>query len=163
MAKERNGMAKEIERKFLVRDDGWRAAVVATFAIRQFYLLAEPDRSLRVRLKGDSAFLTLKLGPAARERDEYEFPLSVEDAQDMERFALGSVIEKTRYRVRHHALIFDVDTFSGPLSGLVIAELETELEVADADLPPWIGEEVTAKPAFYNASLAVRGMPETIA
>jgi len=155
-------MAMESERKFLVRSNAWRAEVEKTMSIRQFYLVAGIDRSLRVRLKDGRATLTLKLGSAARTRDEFEYPLSPEDARQMEPFASGSVIEKTRHLVRHHGFLYEVDEFSGHLSNLVIAELETFEDVADADLPSWLGREVTGIPAYYNASLALHGMPEAL-
>jgi adenylate cyclase len=153
-------MPTESERKFLVQSEAWRDAATQATAIRQFYLVAEADRSLRVRLKEDRAILTLKLGSAARERDEFEYPLAPEDAQRMEAFALGTVIEKTRHLVPHGGHVYEVDAFSGGLAGLVLAELETADDVADADLPAWVGREVTADGAYYNASLALRGMPE---
>ena len=87
-------MAKERERKFLVHKDSWRGAAESASAIRQFDLLAEADRSLRVRLEHDHA-LKLKLGEAARERDEHEFPLPQEDARKMERSSVGAGVEKT--------------------------------------------------------------------
>jgi len=153
-------MATESERKFLLRSDAWRAAVEKTMSIRQFYLFSRTDGSLRVRLKEGRATLTLKLGGAARMRDEFEYPISPQDARQMEPFALGSMIEKMRHLVRHRGFLYEVDEFSGHLSGLVIAELETSEDVADADLPSWIGREVTGIPAYYNASLALHGMPE---
>lgn len=156
-------MPKESERKFLVRGESWREGAVEAARIRQFYLLAKADRSLRVRLKEGRATLVLKLGVAARERDEFTFPLPFEEALAMERFAVGAVIEKTRHLVRHGGLVFEVDEFAGALSGLVLAELETEQEVAYEDLPPWLDREVTGISAYYNASLAVHGLPETVA
>lgn len=157
-------MAKEIERKFLVKSDGWRAAARQGASMRQFYVMAAPDRSVRVRIKdGRKARLTLKFGTHARIRDEYEMPLDLADAREMERFALGTVIEKTRHLVDHAGRTFEVDVFSGALAGLVVAELETAEDVADADLPAWLGREVTGETAFYNASLALKGLPEKAA
>jgi len=155
-------MAKESERKFLVRGDAWRNLATASAAIRQFYLVASEDRTLRVRLKEGQAILTLKLGAAAWQRDEFEYPISITEAQEMEPFALGTVIEKTRHLVTHRDHLYEVDEFAGALAGLVLAELETPEHVADADLPPWLGREVTGDATFYNASLALRGLPETI-
>jgi len=152
-------MAIESERKFLVRSSNWQDHAVESYAIRQFYLVASPDRSLRVRLKEGKAILTLKLGGQGRVREEYEFPLSNEDAAAMQRHSIGQTIEKTRHIVRHMAQLYEVDVFGGGLTGLVLAELETEDNVADADLPDWLGREVTGEPEFYNASLATRGLP----
>lgn len=154
-------MAEEVERKFLVSGDAWRAGVTRRIAIRQFYLFAAPDRSLRVRLEdGKIATLTLKTGKQDRLRDEFEYDIPAADAAAMERFAIGNPIEKTRHLVSHRGHIYEVDVFSGTLAGLVIAELETRETVPQALLPAWIGREVTGEAAYYNASLALNGPPE---
>ena len=153
-------MAKEIERKFLVEGGGWRALADEGVAISQFYVAAAGDRTVRVRIIGNGeARVTLKFGGAGRERDEFEYPIPVEDARAMEPFALGVVIEKRRHIVVHGGRRYEVDTFSGGLAGLVMAELETPDEVADDELPPWLGREVTDDTAYYNASLALAGLP----
>lgn len=153
-------MAREVERKFLVRDSGWRALADEGVLITQFYVAAGEDRSVRLRIRdGERALLTLKFGGAALVRDEFEYGIPLEDARAMERFAVGRVIEKTRYRVPHRGHVYEVDAFERSLAGLVIAELETEETVPDADLPSWLGREVTGEAAFYNASLALHGSP----
>jgi adenylate cyclase len=153
-------MAKEIERKFLVTSDDWRGHVDGKAAIRQFYLAAVDGRSFRVRIRDDSsAALTLKFGAHGRERDEFEYPIPLRDAEEMQEFAIGLVIEKTRHEVRHKGYVYEVDDFAGALAGLVIAELETPDDVLAAELPPWLGREVTGESAFYNASLARNGLP----
>jgi adenylate cyclase len=153
-------MAKEIERKFLVTSDDWRGHVDGRAAIRQFYLAAVDGRSFRVRIRdGSSAALTLKFGRHGRERDEFEYPIPLGDAEEMQEFAVGLVIEKTRHEVRHNGYVYEVDAFAGALAGLVIAELETPDDVPAAELPPWLGREVTGESAFYNASLARNGLP----
>lgn len=153
-------MAKEIERKFLVAGDGWRTAAEAGMPIRQFYLCVDEDRSIRIRLRGDTATLTCKFGAAGRVREEFEYTIPVADALDLQAFARGGVIEKTRHLVRHADQTFEVDVFGGALSGLEIAELETADEVAEALLPDWLGREITDDAAYYNASLALHGLPE---
>jgi CYTH domain-containing protein len=153
-------MAKEVERKFLVSDATWRDSVEASITLRQFYLVATAERSVRIRIKDDiEAKLTLKFGAQARERDEFEYKIPLVEAAEMEAFAIGTVIEKTRHHVRHKAYLYEIDVFGGVLSGLVIAELETPDDVPDADLPPWLGREVTGEAAYYNASLALDGLP----
>lgn len=153
-------MAEESERKFLVAGDGWRAGAARGAEIRQFYVASGSDRTVRVRIRdGRSAKLTLKFGGAARVRDEYEYELPVEDARELERFALGNVIEKVRSIVRHRDHDYEIDEFAGALSGLVVAELETADEVPDAALPAWLGREVTGDGAYYNAALALNGIP----
>ncbi|ESX80394.1 MULTISPECIES: CYTH domain-containing protein [unclassified Mesorhizobium] len=157
-------MGKEIERKFLVSGEEWRGMVKADIHIRQFYLVAEPTRTVRVRISNDAAAkLTLKFGSQARERDEFEYPVPLAEAQEMQAFAIGRVIEKTRHHVRHRGYLYEVDVFGGTLAGLVIAELETQEDVPDEMLPDWLGREVTGEPRFYNASLALGGIPEIVA
>lgn len=153
-------MAKEIERKFLVKGTEWRAAAGDSTVISQFYVASGDGRSVRVRIAdGEKARLTIKFGGAVRARDEFEYPIPLADARDMERFAIGNVIEKTRHRVTHRGRVYEVDTFNGALDGLVIAELETPDEVPDGELPAWLDREVTGDPAFYNLSLALEGAP----
>jgi len=157
-------MGKEVERKFLVSSSVWLELAEVDIRIRQFYLAAAPGRTLRIRISdGTSARLTLKFGDRARERDEYEYPIPLADAQEMLAFALGRVIEKTRHHVRHRGYLYEVDVFGGPLAGLVVAELETPEDVPDEMLPDWLGREVTGESEFYNASLALGGIPEIAA
>jgi CYTH domain-containing protein len=149
-------VAKEIERKFLVRDDAWRAGAERALAIRQFYLVATADRTVRVRIvDADSAMLTLKFGAVALARDEFEYAISLAEAAEMQAFAIGRVIAKTRHHVRHGGRLYEVDVFDGELGGLVIAELEDADAASERQLPPWLGREVTGEPAYYNAALAL--------
>ena len=149
-------MAKEIERKFLVRDDAWREGAERALAIRQFYLVAAADRTVRVRIvDGASAMLTLKFGAVGLARDEFEYPISLAEAAEMQAFAIGRVIEKTRHHVHHGGHLYEVDVFGGDLAGLVIAELEDADAASARQLPPWLGREVTGEPAYYNAALAL--------
>ncbi|MGE0502770.1 MAG: CYTH domain-containing protein [Rhizobiaceae bacterium] len=152
-------MAKEAERKFLVSRGAWRERVEQSTPMVQFYLASAADRSVRVRIRSDTAVLTLKFGASARVRDEFEYPIPLADGRDMMALAVGRPVEKTRHIVRHRGRAFEVDEFSGALAGLVVAELETADEVADAELPDWLGREVTDDPAYLNSSLALRGRP----
>ncbi|TPN48036.1 CYTH domain-containing protein [Mesorhizobium sp. B1-1-4] len=157
-------MGKEVERKFLVSGTVWRDLVEADIRILQFYLAAAPGRTVRVRISdGAPARLTLKFGSKARERDEFEYPIPLADAVEMLGFAIGRVIEKTRHHVRHGGYLYEVDVFGGALAGLVMAELETPDDVPDELLPDWLGREVTGEQKFYNASLALGGIPEIAA
>lgn len=157
-------MGKEVERKFLVSSAEWRDLAEADIRIRQFYLAAAPGRTVRVRISDSaSAMLTLKFGSTARERDEFEYPIPLAEAQEMLAFAIGRVIEKTRHHVRHRGYLYEVDVFGGMLAGLVVAELETPEDVPDEMLPAWLGREVTGESRFYNASLALGGIPEIAA
>src|SRR5690606_28985147 len=117
----------EVERKFLVRDDGWRADAGDGVTISQFYVAAAPDRTVRLRIRGDGrALLTLKFGAASLSRDEFEYEVPLADARVMQPLAIGNVIEKTRYRVPHRGHVYEVDVFARALAGLIVAELETE-------------------------------------
>ncbi|TPM35470.1 CYTH domain-containing protein [Mesorhizobium sp. B2-3-3] len=157
-------MGKEVERKFLVSSTAWRELVEADIRILQFYLATAPGRTVRIRISdGAAAKLTLKFGHAARERDEFEYPIPLADALEMLDFAIGRVIEKTRHHVRHRGYLYEVDVFGGGLAGLVVAELETPEDVPDEMLPDWLGREVTGEQKFYNASLALGGIPEIAA
>ncbi|CAG1008857.1 MAG: CYTH domain-containing protein [Rhizobiaceae bacterium] len=154
-------MARESERKFLVAGDAWRACVGEVVTITQFYVFAEPDRSARVRVRGDGkASITIKFGDQGRHREEFEYSVPIGDAAEMRTFATGRVIEKTRHHVSWRGYVYEVDVFEGDLAGLVVVELETPDEVADADLPPWLGREVTGDSTYYNSSLALYGRPE---
>ncbi|RUW89132.1 CYTH domain-containing protein [Mesorhizobium sp. M7A.F.Ca.US.010.02.1.1] len=157
-------MGKEVERKFLVTSTAWRELAEASIRILQFYLAAGPGRTVRIRISdGGSAKLTLKFGSKARERDEFEYSIPLSEAVEMLDFAIGRVIEKTRHHVRHRGYLYEIDVFGGPLAGLVIAELETPEDVPDEMLPDWLGREVTGESKFYNASLALGGIPEIAA
>jgi CYTH domain-containing protein len=154
-------MATEIERKFLVSNSTWRDLVEAEIHIRQFYLVAAVERTVRIRISdGDTATLTLKFPAEKRGREEFEYPVPLAEAKEMQAFALGRVIEKTRYHVRHEGYLYAVDVFGGRLAGLVIAELETPDIVPAEKLPPWLGPEVTQDGRYYNASLALGDLPE---
>jgi CYTH domain-containing protein len=152
-------MAKEIERKFRVRDESWRAEAEPAKTFRQFYLAVGPERSIRIRIIGDSvAWLTAKFG-ATPVRDEFEYQIPLADAREMEQFAVGAVIVKQRHIVRHGGYGYEVDVFSGALEGLIVAELETPDTVPDDSLPGWLGPEVTGDSRYSNAMLAFNGRP----
>ena len=153
-------MSKEIERKFLVESDAWRVDAEGAASMEQFYLASAEGWTVRVRLSdGQQAKLTLKHGGPARERDEFEYSIPIEDAEAMRSLAVGRVVQKTRHCVRYNGHVYEVDVFRGDLAGLVMAELETPEEVPDASLPPWLGREVTGEAAYYNASLAMNAAP----
>ena len=149
-------MAKEIERKFLVDGDGWRPGAVGV-PYRQGYLSAGADArcTVRARVAGERAWLTIKGRPSAGSRDEYEYPIPVADAEEiLERLCVGDRIEKTRYRVAHAGRTWEVDEFGGENAPLVVAEVELESIDAEVSLPPWVGLEVTYDPRYTNAALA---------
>ncbi len=148
-------MAREIERKFLVINDQWQSAVVAKHPIRQGYLAQQQGVSVRVRLRGEQGWLTIKGPTTGISRQEYEYPIPAQQAHEMlDTLATSGIIEKIRYQVRHHQQTWEVDTFLGRNSGLLIAEIELESEQQPFDLPPWVGDEVSQDPRYFNARLA---------
>jgi CYTH domain-containing protein len=150
-------MAKEIERKFLVKDDGWRGTADAGTAMRQAYVAAMDDRTVRVRLIGENeARLTIKIGKGMLTRDEYEYDVPVADARELMTAAIGTVISKTRYRVQGDAHVWEVDVFAEPYEGLIVAEVEMRSEDDAPRLPDWLGREVTDDPRYSNYALAIQ-------
>jgi len=156
-------MGIEIERKFLVASDAWRAAAHAVVPMAQGYLndaasiaSGAQNASVRVRIEGDVAFLNIKSREAGTTRQEFELPLPVDDAQALLRLCVGGLVEKRRHLVRHGAHLWEVDEFLGDNAGLVVAEIELD----DADevfaRPDWLGAEVTAHPRYFNLALAAR-------
>lgn len=148
-------MALEIERKFRVRSDGWKRHVVRTRHLRQAYLTKNDRLSTRVRIDDDrTATLTIKTTRSGIERNEYEFPIPVDDARELMDHREGAIISKVRHIVRNGGLNWEIDVFDGDNSGLVIAEIELDRADRIIELPAWIGEEVTDDRRFYNADLA---------
>src|SRR5512134_1367255 len=151
-------MAREIERKFLVADDRWRDGARGV-RYRQGYLSAgeRAGCTVRVRVAGERAFLTIKSPAAAGARDEYEYPIPVADAEEMlSKLAAGGIVEKTRHRVPFAGRTWEVDEFAGENAPLVLAEVELERIGELVALPPWVGREVTDDPNYTNAALAQR-------
>ncbi len=149
-------MPKEIERKFFVKD---LSAIEGRIGARivQGYLADEP-MTVRVRIIDAEAFLTLKGKTSGIERDEYEFPVPMHHARELLKLHCGQrVIEKTRYRVPHENLIWEVDVFSGQHTGLVIAELELESSDQVFAVPSWIGREVSHDRRYSNSAMSLTG------
>lgn len=148
-------MKREIERKFLVRDDAWRAAAVSAMPMRQGYLSLDPARTVRIRLAGDRAWLTIKGLGDGLSRAEYEYPIPAEDAGFLlDRLCLPHQVEKTRHRIPYGGLVFEVDEFQGANAGLVLAEVELPATDTVVEKPAWLGEEVTGDTRYFNAYLA---------
>lgn len=148
-------MATEIERKFLVAGDGWKSATLTETRIMQGYLASSPRATVRARVKGSEGVLTIKGATRGISRAEYEYAIPAEDARAMlDDLAEGGIIDKVRYRVRAGRHIWEVDVFAGDNDGLVLAEIELESENEAFERPDWLGEEVSADPRYYNASLA---------
>ena len=152
-------MAKEIERKFLVINDTYRTLAVRATEITQGYLSRRREATVRVRIAGDRAYLTVKGPNEGAVRDEWEFDIPVDEATEMlARVAEPPVLSKTRYIVAADGLTWEVDEFHGTLEGLCVAEVELPSADTPVILPPFAGREVTGDPAYYNSNLT--GRPE---
>ncbi|NIP74402.1 MAG: CYTH domain-containing protein [Gammaproteobacteria bacterium] len=147
-------MAVEIERKFLVRDDTWRAGAGPGVRYRQGYLTESGPASVRVRVGGARAFLNIKTATLAMHRLEFEYEVPVADAEHMlEEMCLRPLIEKTRYDVDYAGRTWEVDLFEGDNQGLVVAEVELDAPDQPFEVPPWAGDEVTHDHRYYNVCL----------
>jgi adenylate cyclase len=148
---------QEIERKFLVANDGWRAAADPGRRLRQAYLADTGKAAIRVRVEdGRTAYLTIKSAEPGLSRLELEYPVPVEDADALSTLRQGSILDKRRFRVPHAGRTWEVDVYSGDNEGLVVAEIELASETEAVDLPPWLGREVTGEARFYASRLAMR-------
>ncbi len=146
-------MAVEIERKFLLRDDRWRAAVVRSIRMQQGYLGGERC-SMRVRIEGELAFLNIKSLDLGSRRLEFEYPVPLDDAEQMLQVFAGPQVVKTRHHVPIGRHLWEIDEFGGRNSGLLVAEIELEDEIEDFIRPDWLGDEVTHDQRYYNVRLA---------
>jgi adenylate cyclase len=153
-------MGLEIERKFLVVSDAWRAQATGSVALEQGYLARSSDVSVRVRVHdGQSAFLTVKSGGQALARAEYEYEIPVPDARELLALCQPNVVVKRRHLVPAGDLTWEVDVFEGRHAGLVLAEIELDTADQTFELPDWVGEDVTGDERYYNAVLAYQPWP----
>ena len=146
-------MPLEIERKFLLRTDDWRAQTEGSVRMAQGYLNTDPNRTVRVRLAGDRAFLTVKGPVSGVTRAEFEYPVPPADATGLLALCARPLVEKTRHYVRHGGLLWEIDEFTGANAGLILAEVELTSEQQDVPLPDWIGAEVSGQKRYYNSNL----------
>ncbi|TVP61281.1 MAG: CYTH domain-containing protein [Nodularia sp. (in: Bacteria)] len=146
-------MAEEIERKYLLKEDSWRKNAQGS-VYRQGYITTEDKVTVRVRIVAKQGYLTIK-GPSVEcSRLEFEYPIPVEDAQEMlNTLCQKPFIEKIRYKVEWDGLIWEIDEFDGLNKGLILAEVELSDVNQRISLPPWIGEEVSHDPRYYNSYL----------
>lgn len=149
-------MAKEIERKFLVSGE-FRQDSPESYRIMQGYICADPDRTVRVRLRGDKGFLTIKGRSSADGLSRYEWEKEIPASEAVELMTLcgSGVIDKTRYLVPFGRHTYEVDVFHGANEGLVLAEIELAEEQEAFEKPSWLGEEVTGDPRYYNSMLSL--------
>jgi len=146
-------MPQEIERKYLVKGEDWRVPGTGV-PYRQGYLSTVPERTVRVRVIRDKGYLTVKGISVGARRAEYEYEIPAEEASEMlDNLCERPLIEKTRYRLEHHGLTWEVDEFDGDNAGLIVAEVELDDEDQAITLPDWVGKEVTGERRYYNASL----------
>lgn len=142
----------EIERKFLVISNEYRSANVSH--IRQGYICGEKNRVVRVRIRDNRAFLTLKNAMIGFARNEYEYEIPVSEAEEMlETMCRKPIIDKHRFLYEHRGHTWEIDEFHGRNEGLVIAEIELEHIDDTFDKPPFVGKEVTGQKQYYNANL----------
>lgn len=147
-------LALEIERKFLVANEGWKAQADKGSLIKQGYLSTTPERNVRVRLKGEKAFITIKGKTTGISKPEFEYEIPKADAKAMMHLCEKPLIEKTRYLVSGpDGKLWELDVFEGDNQGLIIAEIELNAENEVFEIPDWTGKEVTEDTRYYNASL----------
>ncbi|MBD2530989.1 CYTH domain-containing protein [Nostoc flagelliforme FACHB-838] len=146
-------MAKEIERKYLVLGDSWRGLAEGS-VYRQGYIATQDKVAVRIRVVGKKSYLTIK-GPSIKySRLEFEYPIPVEDAQEMlETLCERPFIEKVRYKIEWRGLIWEIDEFDGVNKGLILAEVELSDENQQIELPTWIGQEVSDDARYFNSNL----------
>lgn len=146
----------EIERKFTLKNTNFLSSSVNSFKITQGYLNSSSSRTVRVRTKGDKAYLTIKGESSANgmSRYEWEKEIDVDDALQLLSLCEDFVIEKTRYEIKVNDLVFEIDVFEGVNQGLIIAEVELQSEDQDFELPEWIDQEVTGDVRYYNSYLS---------
>ena len=147
-------MAREIERKFLVKGD-YKSEAYGEIRITQGFLSSVPERTVRVRIKGDKGYITIKglADESGLSRFEWEKEITLEEAQELMLLCEPGIIDKTRFLVKAGDYTFEVDEFRGENEGLVIAEIELPDVDAPFEHPAWLGEEVTGDIRYYNVML----------
>ena len=148
-------MGIEIEHKYLVKDDSYKRLSDNNSTIRQGFLSRNPERTVRVRVRDDQGFITIKGKGDGAAHPEFEYEIPLDDAVRLMSLCEPPVIEKTRYIAMHDGNRWEVDVFHGSLEGLVIAELEVPSEDYRFSLPPFVGREVTGNPKYYNSQLGI--------
>ena len=146
----------EIERKFLVASDAYKQEATSQIRIAQGFLSTDPERTVRVRIKGDKGFLTIKgaSNASGTTRFEWETEISLNEATNLIDLCKDAILEKIRFEVPMGNHLFEVDEFLGENKGLVIAEVELNHEDEIFEKPNWLSEEVTGQPKYYNSQLS---------
>ncbi len=147
-------LAREIERKFLLKNDAWRQHATAPARMRQGYLNKNGPGSIRVRVAGDQAALNIKSATLGVSRTEFEYAIPLSDAECiLDSLCLKPLIEKTRYKIEYAGHLWEIDVFEGDNAGLVVAEIELNAVEDAFHLPDWAGAEVSHDPRYYNVCL----------
>ncbi|MGO4817334.1 CYTH domain-containing protein [Flavobacterium sp. W22_SRS_FP1] len=146
----------EIERKFLVKNHSFKTTAFSQNRIAQGYLSSVAERTVRVRIKGDKGYLTIKgiTNKTGMSRFEWEKEIPIDEAKSLLLLCEKGTIDKTRYEVKVGQHIYEVDEFYGDNEGLIIAEIELQSEGEDYEKPSWLGQEVTNDKRYYNSTLS---------
>jgi adenylate cyclase len=143
----------EIERKYLLETMDWKKEIIQSITnIKQAYLFEDHEKSVRIRVRSEKAFLTIKMGKGVT-RNEFEYSIPVSEAEEMIEKSSLRCLEKERFVIEYQGAVWEIDVFKGKYEGLVLAEIELNDENQDIQLPAWIGEEVTNDPAYLNVNL----------
>ena len=150
-------MALEIERKFLVKDDSYKAMAYSASRIAQGYICSSRGRTVRVRIRDEKGYLTIK-GPSDSQglgRYEWEKEIDVQEAKELMQLCQGTIIDKTRWIIpaKEEGLKWEVDEFHDKHEGLTLAEIELTSEEQEVEKPDFVGEDVTSDPRYYNANM----------
>jgi len=148
-------MGKEIERKYLVAGESYKA-LGQGILFRQGYLNSTKERVVRVRTMGDKAALTIKGITVGATRAEFEYDIPLDDARQLLDLCEQPLIEKTRYKIPFGGLVWEIDEFHGVNQGLTVAECELQSEDQIVSKPEWVGQEVTGDPRYFNSNLITR-------
>jgi len=147
-------MGVEIERKFLTRNDSWRAKVERSLPMRQGYLHRANDSAIRVRICGDQAHINIKKTEDGIRRLEFEFDIPMHEAEELlEKVAMEPQIQKTRHEMRFGDHLWEIDEFHGDNAGLIVAEIELDDPDEPFERPEWLGEEVSQDRRYFNSNL----------
>jgi CYTH domain-containing protein len=150
-------MATEIEHKYLVIKDIWEKVIPdKSVEIKQAYLLTDPEKTIRIRTKGNSGFITIKGKSIGASRLEFEYEIPIEDANDLINKFCSNLIEKTRHLVIHEKHTWEVDEFKGLNAGLIVAEIELNSEDEHYSIPNWIDKNVTDDLRYANSNLSIK-------
>ena len=146
-------MAQEIERTFLVKDDSFKDTSINMIHILQGYLNRDPERTVRVRIADEKAYLTVKGKNKGNVREEFEYEIPHSDGLKLLTLCAGRVLDKTRYLVPYKGHIWEVDEYHGDLEGLVVTEVELNHPDEFIEIPEFAGKEVSGDPKYYNSQL----------